>query len=157
MANQIQSTESVKSYEIGDLILMPNDEIKENHNLKEKAIVLNNVAAAIWKCIEKGDDLDQIQNYLLNTFEVDYESVKKDLRFFLESLMYLGLISETTLNFEDSPVVTLRIDKDRQTYRHPKMYVYLLDKDQEIAFGPHIRGQSHPVRAVSMVHHGGCC
>jgi len=153
MAKAIKTSGKAQAYEVGELILIP-EKFEE-----DKALIFNNVAAYVWKKLEntRGITVKTLVKSILEDFNVKQEEVMKDLKVFLEILDYMNLIDGDGLSFANIPQFDVVESEEKQTYRIPKIYVYDLKTDDEIAFGPHIKGRSYVHRAITKSWHGGCC
>ena len=49
-------------------------------------IKLNDTAKIAWKCLENGCELDEMVNAILDEYDADRETVKKDMEKFIEAL-----------------------------------------------------------------------
>lgn len=153
MAKSIKTSGKAQAYEVGELILIP-ENFEEN-----KALILNNVAAYVWKKFEnpRGITAKTLVKSVLEDFEIDQEHAMKDLKVFLEILDYMNLLDSDGLSFANIPKFEVIASESKQSYRTPKIYVYNLDNDDEVAFGPHIKGRTYVHRAITKSWHGGCC
>lgn len=57
-----------------------------------KIHVLNGVGAAIWELCDGNRNLDEITGEICRRYEADEETVKKDLREFIDELEGMGLL-----------------------------------------------------------------
>jgi DNA-binding transcriptional ArsR family regulator len=149
----ISTNENANVYEVGEVIIIPKD-FEEN-----KALILNNVAAYIWKKLDYlgGVSIPDLVKSILDNFDVKQEALEKDLKIFLEILNYMNLISADDISFEGIPKYKVEESDSKEIYRIPKIYVYDLTTDDEVAFGPHIKGRTYVHRAITKSWHGGCC
>lgn len=151
MKNQIKKTGIEKTFHVGEIIVKI-ENIGEN-----KVLIFNNVAAHIWKLLEESKpiDVETIVTSINETYDVDFDMAKRDVRIFIESLLFLKMIEDIDLEFSNLRRSEPKVE--RIPYRSPKIYIYDLEKDEETAFGPHIRGRSYVHRAITKSWHGGCC
>ena len=151
MKDQIKKTGIGKTFHVGEIIVKI-ESLGEN-----KVLIFNNVAAHIWKSIEEAESIDikTIVSLINETYDVDFDMAKRDVRIFLESLLFLKIIEDVDLEF--SNLRRSEPKMERIPYRSPKIYIYDLEKDEETAFGPHVRGRSYVHRATTKSWHGGCC
>ena len=49
-------------------------------------IKLNDTAKIAWKCLENGCEIDDMVNAIIDEYDVDKETVKKDMEKFIEAL-----------------------------------------------------------------------
>lgn len=55
-------------------------------------ITLNGPAEAIWKCLENGNDFDEVLDTLKKKYDAPEELLKSDLMAFIEKLKKLNII-----------------------------------------------------------------
>lgn len=55
-------------------------------------ITLNGPAETIWKCLENGNDFDEILNTLKKKYDAPEELLRSDLKAFVEKLQKLNII-----------------------------------------------------------------
>lgn len=61
-----------------------------------KMICLNESAAYLWKCVEGSDfTVDDLANHLVNNYEVDFETAKKDSANIAKSWIESGIVEDT--------------------------------------------------------------
>lgn len=155
MTARYKSTENAELREIGDAILLPKKGAIEN--MDNKVLILNDVATYLWKRLTEGMTREDIVADTLTRFKVQEEELSKDLAYFVETVVHLGLLAETRSSKPSKPRQSSSGESGTRQYRHPKLYLYDLETDEETAFGPHVRGRSHVHRAVARGWHGGCC
>ena len=157
MSTKYKSTGIAQFREIKDAILIPKKGTIEN--MDNKVLILNNVAAFMWKSLVSGVTRERIAGNVSAQYQVDEKTVEKDLSYFVTTLIHLGLLAETseTDSARSETEPSAEPEKEDRIYRHPKIYVFDLETEQETAFGPHVRGKSWVHRAVTRVWHGGCC
>lgn len=148
---RLTTRSNATSYEIGDLVM------KIEGLDEDKALIFNNVAAFIWKTMEATPDISLVDlvEKVENKYEITQEDLVRDIRIFLESLVYLQMIESVPLSFDG--LKSFSATGEREDYRPPKIYIYDLKTDEEVPYGPHIKGRSFVHRAVTKSWHGGCC
>ena len=57
-------------------------------------IMLNNVSEVIWKCLEKGTELEEIISTVTDQFDVSKKEAKEDIITFINGLQEINLIEE---------------------------------------------------------------
>lgn len=144
---------------VRDLVLLPKKGAIEG--MDEKVFVLNDVAGFIWQLLADGSSDESILKAVLSQYKTDEAVARKDLTYFIQTLIHLELIKETAklkpAKKEELIPPTHFKAPSGLPYRHPKIYVYNLQTEEEAAFGPHVRGASFVHRAIAMAWHGGCC
>lgn len=155
MTMRYKSTGRAELREIGDAILLPKKGAIEN--MDNKVLILNNVAAYLWKQLTEGITREDIVADALTRFKVQEDELSKDLAYFIETVVHLGLLAEAPSAKPRKPRESPPGEAGDRQYRHPKLYLYDLETDEETAFGPHVRGRSYVHRAVTRAWHGGCC
>jgi hypothetical protein len=155
MTTRYKSTGRAELREIGDAILLPKKGAIEN--MDNKVLILNDVAAYLWKRLTERMTREDIIADALTCFKVQEEELSKDLAYFVETVVHLGLLAESRSSILSKPRQSLSGESGIRQYRHPKLYLYDLETDEETAFGPHVRGRSYVHRAVTRAWHGGCC
>ncbi|QAR32567.1 PqqD family protein [Geovibrio thiophilus] len=144
-------TKKAVSYEVGDIV------VKLDSLGDDKVLIFNNVAAFIWKIMESSPAItlvDLVEKIELK-YDVSQKDVIRDVRIFLESLVYLEMIDAVPISFDGLKTAAAR--SERESYRPPKIYIYDLKTDEEVPFGPHIKGRTYTHRAITKSWHGGCC
>lgn len=154
MGQESRTTGIAEFRQMKDAILL----LKEGSipNMEDKVLVLNDVAAHLWTCLERGMSDDELTENVVALYEVDHPTAEKDVNFFVHTLIYLGLVKPSVAR-EPRTSMEAKPSKERIQYRPPKIYVYDLKTEEEIAFGPHVRGKNGVHRATTRVWHGGCC
>ena len=150
MAGQYQLTGVVTPFEVKDMVLQPS--VQTFPDLADKTLILNNVGRYIWKQLEAGVIRDDILAAIMTDFQIAQQEAETDLDFFLENLLYLGIVTE----IPDNPQPSVPVP-DPGPWRHPKIYVYDLQSGEEKQFGPHFCGKSWMHRTIAAIWHGGCC
>ena len=62
-------------------------------SMKEKISILNNTGTCIWQLINKQMSVLQIENRLLEQFDIDKTKIKKEMDIFLSKLLKENLIT----------------------------------------------------------------
>lgn len=55
-------------------------------------ISVNEIGALIWKCLEKGSSVSEIVNVILNEYEIDEDTAKKDVEEFIQYLYQVKIL-----------------------------------------------------------------
>ena len=75
----------------GETILVPTGEVSQNFN---GMITLNGVATFILENIEQCSNEDELVQKVLEEFDIDEKTARKDIMEFLEQLLHNGVIIE---------------------------------------------------------------
>lgn len=75
----------------GEKILVPTGEAAENFN---GMITLNEVAAFIWKNIDSAANIEELVSRVLDEFEVDEETARRDTYTFMNAILAAGMIEK---------------------------------------------------------------
>lgn len=154
MARSFKSSGVAELREIDDVILLPKK--GKMLNMDDKVLILNDVAAYLWKLMARGFSEDSLVETALGEYKEEKATLVADVKHFLDTLEYLQLIKPIKAAAKQSQAPG-EVPTKKLNYRTPKICVYNLETEEELAFGPHIRGASHVHRAVMRVYHGGCC
>jgi hypothetical protein len=154
MSRSFKSSGLAELREIGDVILLPKK--GKMLNMDNKVLVLNDVAAYLWKLMERGLAEDNLVENALETYEVEKSVLVADVKYFLDTLEYIQLIKPRKAVTKETQV-SGQVPSPKLAYRTPKIYIYNLETQEEVAYGPHIRGASGIHRAIMRAYHGGCC
>ena len=75
----------------GEVVLVPTGKATQNFN---GLITLNEVAAFIWKNLDEAKTREKLTEMILDEFEIDEETAKKDVNGFVQALTEHGMIIE---------------------------------------------------------------
>lgn len=75
----------------GDIVIVPTGESSQYFN---GLITLNKVGAFIWEQVERCESRDEIVTKVVDTYEVDAETAKKDVNGFLDMLTMYHILIE---------------------------------------------------------------
>lgn len=57
-------------------------------------ITLNGVAAFIWKCLQTDRTADEVKQMVLDEYEIDEETARRDADGFIDALRQCGMLNE---------------------------------------------------------------
>lgn len=73
----------------GEVVLVPTGTITQNFN---GLITLNSVGAFIWEHLEVAKDKEELVKLILDEYDIDKETAKRDTEAFLEMLLKFNMI-----------------------------------------------------------------
>lgn len=73
----------------GEVVLVPTGIITQNFN---GLITLNSVGAFIWEHLEVAKDKEELVKLILDEYDIDEETAKRDTEAFLEMLLKFNMI-----------------------------------------------------------------
>ena len=73
----------------GEVVLVPTGTITQNFN---GLITLNSVGAFIWEHLEVAKDKEELVKLILDEYDIDEETAKRDTEAFLEMLLKFNMI-----------------------------------------------------------------
>lgn len=68
--------------------------ISENKVNYDNIFSLNETGVLLWKSLEQGAGMEELQQILRNEYEVDETTVREDIEEFLNKLRLLGILEE---------------------------------------------------------------
>lgn len=74
----------------GEKIVVPTGESAKLNAL----ITLNSVAAFLWEALQEDRSPEEVEKMVLDEYEVDEETVKRDVNGFIDALRQFGMLEE---------------------------------------------------------------
>ncbi len=74
----------------GEKIVVPTGAAAELNAL----ITLNSVAAFLWECLQTERTPEELKQMVLKEYDVDEETVERDVAGFIDALRYFGMLEE---------------------------------------------------------------
>lgn len=57
-------------------------------------MTLNPVGTLVWKCLEKGADIDEIVNAVLDVYDIDEATAKRDINIYVQKLREKDIVED---------------------------------------------------------------
>jgi hypothetical protein len=99
--------------------------------MDNKTLILNDVAALIWQCMDVGKAKEEIISEILTKYEVDRTTANEDLRDFVASIKKLNLLRAHKPDGTEEKLSGPEVEGQKRKYNRPEVHIYDVESDEE--------------------------